>query len=79
MADHPYTLIVSASGVVEREIGTCGSEAEHCPGDVLSPSVTVHSNKVANGVRTVILSRPFKGATAKHHTCEPIISEKHST
>ncbi|KAL1520060.1 hypothetical protein AB1Y20_023535 [Prymnesium parvum] len=71
MADQPYTLVASASGVVERQIGTCGSEAEHCPGDALAPSLTLHSNTVADGVRTLVLSRPFRGATAKHYTFDP--------
>lgn len=68
MADQPYTLIVNSSGVMERKIGTCGSEAEHCPGDLLQSSVTIISNKVVNNVRTVVMSRPFLGATPKHHT-----------
>jgi len=68
MSDQPYTLIVNASGVIEQKIGTCGSEADHCPGDQLNSSVTVISNKVVNGIRTVLLTRQFKGATSKHYT-----------
>merc|ERR1719506_1383615 len=65
MADSPYTLIVNASGVIEQKIGTCGSEAEHCPGDQLESSVKVVSNTVASGVRTVVMTRGFQGATDK--------------
>jgi len=71
MADSPYTFIVTPTNVTERKIGTCGSEAEHCPGDELAPSVTVISNEVTNGVRTVVVTRPFKGLTPKHFTFRP--------
>jgi hypothetical protein len=68
MSDSPYTLVVNASGVIEQKIGTCGSEAEHCPGDQLSSSVKVVSNTVASGVRTVVMTRGFQGATDKHYS-----------
>ena len=50
VADAPYTLIVSDAGVSERQIGTCGSEAEHCPGDALarSPDLKVPSRAVTS-------------------------------
>jgi hypothetical protein len=68
MANQPYTLIVNDTAVVERKLGTCGSEAEHCPGTVLAPSVHLVSNTVENGVRTVVLTRPLVGMTKDHYT-----------
>ena len=73
MSDAPYTIVVNASGVYERKIGTCGSEAEHCPGDALAKSVTLLSDDTADGVRTVRVSRPFKGISSKHHTFDPAL------
>lgn len=63
MSDSPYTLIVNESGVMEQHLGTCGSEAEHCPGNTLAPTVKLVSNTVVNGVRTVVVTRPFAGKT----------------
>jgi hypothetical protein len=71
MTDKPYTLIVNASGVIEQQIGTCGSEADHCAGTRLKSSVTVTSNAVEGGVRTVVMTRPYQGATAEHYTFDP--------
>ena len=68
MANSPYTLVVNGSGVQERKIGTCGSEAEHCPGTVLATSIKVVSNTVVDGVRTVVVSRPQQGATKDHYS-----------
>ena len=68
MADSPYTIIVNSTGVYERQIGTCGSEAEHCPGDALQKSVTIVSNAVSDGVRTTVMTRPLKGLTKHHFT-----------
>lgn len=68
MADSPYTIYVNATGAFEQKIGTCGSEAEHCPGDPLAPSITLVSNTEVDGVREVVVTRPFKGLTAKHYT-----------
>uniref|UniRef100_A0A7S4F885 Uncharacterized protein n=1 Tax=Chrysotila carterae TaxID=13221 RepID=A0A7S4F885_CHRCT len=72
MADAPYTFIVNSSGVHERQIGTCGSEAEHCAGDALSRSTTLLSNSVNDAaIRTVVFTRPLRGATPKHYTFDP--------
>mmetsp|Transcript_78311 Transcript_78311/g.151216 ORF Transcript_78311/g.151216 Transcript_78311/m.151216 type:complete len:904 (+) Transcript_78311:70-2781(+) len=71
MADSPYTLIINASGIMEQQIGTCGSEAEHCPGDRLASSVHVVSNVVENDVRTVVATRSLVGITPKHFTFDP--------
>jgi len=30
MEDQPYAWIVNSSGVSERKLGTCGTEASHC-------------------------------------------------
>mmetsp|Transcript_19740 Transcript_19740/g.44426 ORF Transcript_19740/g.44426 Transcript_19740/m.44426 type:complete len:904 (+) Transcript_19740:70-2781(+) len=72
MADSPYTLIVNETGVLEQKIGTCGSEAEHCPGDRLRASVTMVSNTVSKGVRTVVMTRSFTGLTPDHYTFDPL-------
>jgi len=68
MADSPYTIITNSSGVFERQIGTCGSESEHCPGDELPSSLTMVSNKTENNMRTVVLTRGLKGKTDKYYT-----------
>lgn len=58
MADLPYAIIVDGTGAVtERKL------VSHGPGSLLSPTVTVASNSVANGIRTVVLSRPVVVAT----------------
>ena len=46
MSDKPYTLVFNSSGVHERHLGTCGSEACHCAGNVLETTATVISNTV---------------------------------
>jgi len=71
MADSPYTFVVNSSGVIEQKIGTCGSEAEHCPGTQLESMVTLVSNEVTNGKRTVVVTRPFQGVTDDHYTFHP--------
>lgn len=71
MSDSPYTIIVNSSMVQERQIGTCGSEAEHCPGDQLNNSVTIQSSKTENGIRTVVLTRPLKGMSSKYYSFDP--------
>lgn len=48
--------------VTERKL------ADQSPGTQLAKSVTVVSSTVANGNRTVVLSRPLKGLTADHYT-----------
>ena len=50
MADAPYTIVANASSVWEQQIGTCGSEAEHCEGSRLQvQSLTLVSNTVVDG------------------------------
>ena len=71
IADSPYTLVVNQDGVTERKIGTCGSEAEHCPGIQLSSSVTVLSNSVVGGVRTVVMTRALVGLSKDHYSFNP--------
>ena len=68
MSDMPYTIVVNDTGATERKLGTCGSEADHCPGTVLAASLTLLSNTVVKGTRTVVLKRPFQGATADHYS-----------
>eukprot|EP01044_Picomonas_judraskeda_P015568 COSAG03_NODE_2629_length_2580_cov_9.033857_3_plen_193_part_01 len=68
MANQPYTLIVNSSGVSERKLGTCGSEAEHCPGTPLAPTLKLVSNTVADGVRTVVVTRPAAGASQDYYS-----------
>jgi hypothetical protein len=41
---------------------------DHGPGSVLTPSVTVASNTVVDGIRTIVLTRAVAGATTDHFT-----------
>lgn len=66
MADSPYAIIVDGAGTVtERKL------ANHAAGAVLSPSVKVLSNAVKGGLRSVVLSRSLKGASAAHYSFDP--------
>ena len=67
MAD-AYAVIVDGKGQVsERMLGNGqGIAGRHQPGELLAPSVEVQSNTVANGIRTVVMSRPLMGLTTKH-------------
>ena len=66
MSDLPYAIIVNGSGQVqERKL------ANHDPGVQIADSITVTSNTVNNGVRTLVMTRPMKGATANHFTFAP--------
>ena len=68
MADLPYTIIVNGSGeVMERKL------ADHDPGTQISTSVTVVSNSVVKGVRTIVLNRKMSGLTADHYTFSPAV------
>ena len=68
MSNAPYTILVNSTNVWEQKIGTCGSEAEHCPGDLLAPELKVVSSTTKGNVRTVVLTRPLAGATNKHYS-----------
>lgn len=66
MKDRPWAVIVDGFGnVTERQLH------DQNPGQTLSPSVQIVSTTVSGGFRTVILSRPFKGATPEHFTFRP--------
>lgn len=73
MADAPYTIVACADGVFEQKIGTCGSEAEHCAGKRLAPSIKLLSSTIVDGRRTVRVTRPFAGASPDHHTFDPAV------
>lgn len=61
MEQTPYAIIVLGNGTVqERALGN------HNPGTELPTSLTVVSSTIANGQRTVVLTRPFAGPTAAH-------------
>eukprot|EP01063_Lacrimia_lanifica_P013698 TRINITY_DN20314_c0_g1_i1.p1 TRINITY_DN20314_c0_g1~~TRINITY_DN20314_c0_g1_i1.p1 ORF type:complete len:742 (+),score=233.77 TRINITY_DN20314_c0_g1_i1:50-2227(+) len=63
MADQPYAVVVLGNGTVtERKL------QNHDPGALLAASVRVASSAVSEGLRTVVLTRPLKGATADHYT-----------
>lgn len=64
MANSPYAVIVDGvkGTVTERVLG------QELPGAQINASVTVVSTSVTNGVRTVVMTRPLKGASALHHT-----------
>jgi hypothetical protein len=70
MGNRPYVIIVDGQGAVtERRLG------DHDPGTQLSPTqVQLKSSHVINGLRTVILTRAFKGISSKHYTFEPAVS-----
>ena len=75
MADKPYAIIVDGitGAVSERRLGDHDHGAPQ--GALLNSSVKVISNTVSKdnggGLRTVVLSRPLQGATAKHYTFDP--------
>jgi len=67
MKDAPWTIIVDGQGnVTERKL------ADQNPGKELSQSVTIVSRSLVGGLRTVIMTRPFKGATSDHFTFDPV-------
>ena len=53
-------------------------QAEHCPGDLLAPSVKVVSNSVTNGVREVVMTRGLTGATKDHYTFDLSKTARHA-
>ena len=56
MAEEPYAIIVDGNGAVtERKLG------EHSPGPLLKPTVSVLTNSVTQGIRTVVMTRPLQG------------------
>lgn len=60
MKQQPWAVIVeggAVGAVSERKL------ADQSPGTLLPRSITVHSNTVVDGMRTVVLSRPLQGAT----------------
>lgn len=58
----PYAIIVAGDNVTERKLD------DHGPGVLLRPSVTVASNSVVDGERTVVLTRPLQGPTGDHYS-----------
>jgi hypothetical protein len=63
MADQPYAIIVDGYGAVtERKL------AEHDPGVQLENSLTVISNAVLAGIRTVVVERPLQGKDSDYYT-----------
>jgi hypothetical protein len=63
MPEQPWTVVVDGAGAVtERKLG------DHEPGTLLAPSLTVVSNTVAAGVRTVVASRPLAGTSPDYFT-----------
>lgn len=67
MADKPYAIVVAGgTGSVSEHL-----MANHAAGTALPSSVTLVSNTVADGTRTVVLTRPLRGASAGHYTFQP--------
>ena len=63
MADKPYTVIIDGAGAVtEHRLGN------HEAGEQIATSVKVVSSTVADGRRTVVLTRPLAGASPQHLT-----------
>jgi len=70
MASLPYAIIVDGEGKVsERKLGS------HAPGSALPSSVTVVSSEVVQGIRTMVLTRPVKGASTEHYTIPTVAGE----
>ena len=66
MAEMPNAIIVSGNGTVfEQKLDN------QAAGRRLATSVAVTSNGVVGGVRTVTMTRAFKGITADHYTFDP--------
>lgn len=70
MIDQPYAIVITGGSgkASEYKLGY------HAAGTQLAGSVTVVSNSVEAGVRTVVLSRPLKGATPSHFSFGPAFS-----
>lgn len=67
MKDLPYSIIVDGNGqITERKL------ADHGPGSKLADSVNIVSNTVVDNVRTVVMSRPVKGASKNHYSFQEI-------
>jgi len=63
MADGAWAIIVEGSGKVsERKL------ADQNPGKQLTASVKVVSSTTSGNLRTVVMTRPFKGVTSDHYT-----------
>lgn len=71
MADKPYAITIegSSGSVVERQLGS--HDGKDPAGTVLKSTVTVVSNTVTDGLRTVVLTRPRQGTTTQHYTFDP--------
>lgn len=72
MGDLPYAVVVDGAGKVSEH-----KLADHSGGTVLSASVKVVSSTVVNGKRTVVLTRPLRGATTQHYTFDPSQTQMH--
>jgi hypothetical protein len=69
MEDKPYAIVIDGQGTAtERVLASHMGSAASPAGTLLPASVTVVSSSVAAGVRTVVLSRPSRGATKDHAT-----------
>jgi hypothetical protein len=67
MGDTPYTIVVDGNGNVEER-----KLADHAAGVILPPSVSILSNSVSSaGLRTVVISRPLRGASPEYYTFNP--------
>lgn len=63
MPDAPWTIVIDGYGnVSEHKLG------DHSPGMILNSTVTVLSNAVNEGLRTVVLTRALKGANSDYFT-----------
>jgi len=63
MTNSPWAIVIDGNGkVTERVLG------DHAAGILLNSSVQIISHTVANGTRTVAMSRPLAGLTPQHHT-----------
>ena len=69
MKQDPWAIIMEGTGnVTERKL------ADQSPGELLPSTVTVVSNTVADGERTVVMTRALKGKTADYFTFDAQVS-----
>jgi hypothetical protein len=62
MAGSPYTILVDGNGNVTEHM-----LANHAAGVVLSTSIKVISHSVLGDKRTLVMTRPLKGLSPRHH------------
>jgi len=69
MADTPYVVVIDGNGnPAEHRVGN------HEPGKLLEQQVQLVSKSINGNIRTVILTRSFKGLTPDHYSFSPAVT-----